>query len=148
MACLGLFTLSTAGLSTEDSYTKEFDSIKGQKVLVAHGLLDASNTVQIVANTDDIDAVVASIDDVDGLGEPTEAQPISDTRSYFEATIDADISSSAAFDIVEDTRDAVHGVDGADAIGRRRVRVLPGHQDRGEPGQPGDHPDRPASWCC
>ena len=30
--------------------------------------------------------------------------------------IDADISSSAAFDIVEDTRDAVHGVDGADAV--------------------------------
>ncbi len=116
VACLGLVTLSTEGLSTEDSYTKEFDSIKGQKVLVAHGLLDASNTVQIVANTDEIDAVVASLDNVDGLGPPTEAQPISDNRSYFEATIDADVSSSAAFDIVEDTRDAVHGVDGADAL--------------------------------
>ena len=34
VACLGLFRLDTAGLSTEDTYTKEFDSIKGQKVLV------------------------------------------------------------------------------------------------------------------
>jgi RND superfamily putative drug exporter len=115
VACLGLFTLDTGGLSTEDTYTKEFDSIKGQKLLVEHGLLDNSNTVQIVANTDDLDDVVASLDGVDGLGEPTEPQPISDTRSYFEAPIDADISSGAAFDIVQSTRDAVHGVDGANA---------------------------------
>ncbi|MGB0101615.1 MAG: MMPL family transporter, partial [Nocardioides sp.] len=115
IACLGLFTLSTEGLSTEDTYTKEFDSIKGQKVLIEHGLLDNSNTVQIVADTDEVAAVVASVDEVDGLGQPTEPQPISDSRSYFEATIDADISSSAAFDIVESTRDTVHAVDGADA---------------------------------
>jgi RND superfamily putative drug exporter len=115
IACLGLLTLNASGLSTEDTYTKEFDSIKGQKVLEAHGLLDNSNTVQVVANTDDIDAVVDSLADVDGLGDPTDPQPISDTRSYFEASIDADISSTAAFDIVESTRDAVHGVAGADA---------------------------------
>ena len=40
------------GLTTEDSYTKEFDSIVGQKVLATHGLADNSNTVQVVANTD------------------------------------------------------------------------------------------------
>ena len=33
IACLGLFTLDADGLSTEDQYTKEFDSIIGQKVL-------------------------------------------------------------------------------------------------------------------
>ena len=41
VACLGLFRLEASGLSTEDSYTKEFDSIVGQKVLAEHGLFDA-----------------------------------------------------------------------------------------------------------
>lgn len=116
VACLGLFRLDTGGLSTEDTYTKEFDSIKGQKLLEEHGLQDASNTIQVVANTDQIDAVEQSLTGIDGLGAPEEAVPLADGRSYFEATISADISSQKAFDIVEASRDAAHAVDGADAI--------------------------------
>jgi RND superfamily putative drug exporter len=116
LACLGLFRLDASGLSTEDTYTKEFDSIKGQKLLDEHGLSDNSNTIQVVANADRANDVVASLDGIDGLGEPGEVQPLSDGRAWFEATIDADISSSTAADIVEDSRDAVHAVDGADAL--------------------------------
>lgn len=116
VACLGLFRLDASGLSTEDSYTKEFDSIKGQKVLVEHDLLDSSNTVQVVANADRADAVTAALTSVDGLGEPTAPQPVSADRVFVEATIAADVSSTDAFDIVEATRDAVHDVDGADAL--------------------------------
>ena len=50
VAWLGLFQLDASGLTTEDSYTKEFDSVVGQKVLNSHGLADNSNTVQITAN--------------------------------------------------------------------------------------------------
>jgi len=114
-ASLGLFSLKADGLSTEDTYTKEFDSIKGQKIMAAHGLQDSSNTVQIVTNTDELDQVVAAMEDVDGVGEPRPAEEIGGGRSYFEATIGEDISSTAAFAIVENTRDAVHAVDGADA---------------------------------
>ncbi len=116
IACLGLFKLDPSGLATEESYTKEFDSIKGQTLLVDHGLDDTSNTVQVIANTDQIPAVQEAMTDVEGLGEPTPEQDIGDGRSYFEATVGADISSTAAFDIVESTRDAVHDVDGADAL--------------------------------
>lgn len=116
VACLGLFRLDASGLSTEDTYTKEFDSIKGQKVLVEHDMFDSSNTVQVVAAADRMDAIAESLTGIDGLGRPTPAQPVSETRSYLEATIDADISSTAAFDIVEATRDAVHDVSGADAL--------------------------------
>lgn len=116
VACLGLFRLDASGLSTEDSYTKEFDSIKGQKVLVEHDLLDSSNTVQVVANADRADAVTAALTGVDGLGEPTAPQPVSADRVFVEATIAADVSSTDAFDIVEATRDAVHDIDGADAL--------------------------------
>ncbi|MCX6401798.1 MAG: MMPL family transporter [Propionibacteriales bacterium] len=116
VACLGLFRLDTGGLSTEETYTKEFDSIKGQKLLEDHDLQDQSNTIQVVADTDQIDAVSQALDGIENLGVPGAAVPLSDGRSYFEATIDADISSQKAFDVVEASRDAVHEVDGADAL--------------------------------
>ena len=116
LACLGLFRLDASGLSTEDTYTKEFDSIKGQKLLDGHGLADNSNTIQVVTNEEQAADVAASLEGIDGLSQPGEAQPVSDGRVWFEATINADISSSTAADIVEDSRDAVHAVDGADAL--------------------------------
>ena len=143
VACLGLLTLDTAGLSTEDSYTKEFDSIKGQKVLVEHGLVDNSNTVQVVANTDEIDAVVASIDDVDGLGEPTEAQPISDTPLLLRGRRSTRTSRPRRRSTSSRTPATPCTPSTGPTPGRRRVGVLPRHQDRLEPRQQGDHPDRP-----
>jgi putative drug exporter of the RND superfamily len=116
IACLGLFRLDASGLSTEDTYTKEFDSIKGQQVLVEHGLADSSNTIQVVANTDSLPDVEESLASIDGLGEARPATDLGDGRSYFEATLNADISSPAAFDIVEQAREAVHDVSGADAL--------------------------------
>lgn len=116
LACLGLFRLDTSGLATEDTYTKEFDSIKGQKLLEEHGLSDNSNTVQVVTDAARADEVVASLAGIELLGTPGEVQPLSGDRVWFEATIDADISSSTAAGVVEDARDAVHAVDGADAL--------------------------------
>jgi putative drug exporter of the RND superfamily len=116
VACLGLFRLDASGLSTADTYTKEFDSIKGQQVLADHGLADNSNTLQIVADTDALPEVQEALSGVDGLGEPRPAQDIGGGRSYFESTLNADISSPQAFDIVGAARDAVHEVSGADAL--------------------------------
>ncbi|KRE92834.1 hypothetical protein ASG76_15315 [Nocardioides sp. Soil774] len=116
LACLGLFSLDTSGLSTEDTYTKEFDSIKGQRLLTDHGLADNSNTVQVVTATDKAADVAAALEGIDGLAAPGEAQPLAEGRSWFQATINADISSSTAADIVKASRDAVHAVDGADAL--------------------------------
>ncbi len=116
LACLGLFRLDTSGLSTEETYTQEFDSIKGQRLLTDHDLSDNSNTIQVIANTEQAADVAASLEGIDRLEAPGEVQPLSDGRSWFEATIDADISSSTAAGIVEASREAAHGVDGADAL--------------------------------
>ena len=116
IACLGLFKLDASGLSTEETYTKKFDSIQGQALLVDHGLTDTSNTVQVVTNSGQTAEVMEAVETVDGLGEVTPTQDIGDGRSFFEAPVEADISSTEAFGIVEATRDAVHGVDGADAL--------------------------------
>jgi RND superfamily putative drug exporter len=116
IACLGMLKLDPSGLSTEESYTKKFDSIKGQTMLVEHGLSDTSNTVQVVTNTEQLPAVQKAVSSVEGLGAATDPTDIGKGRSYFEATVGQDISSSAAFDIVEATRAAVHRVPGADAL--------------------------------
>ncbi|MBZ5733219.1 MMPL family transporter [Nocardioides sp. TRM66260-LWL] len=116
VACLGLLQLDTSGLSTEESYTKEFDSIKGQKVLVAHDLFDTSNTVQVVANADRADQVAAALRGVEGLGRPGEATPIGEGRVYLTAAVAGDVSSPQAFAQVRAAREAVHAVPGADAL--------------------------------
>jgi RND superfamily putative drug exporter len=116
VACLGMLKLDPSGLSTEESYTKKFDSIKGQITLVDHGLSDTSNTVQVVTDNEALDQTVAAVQGVRGLGQTTTPQDIGHGRSYFEATIGQDISSTKAFDLVRATRDAVHAVPGAHGL--------------------------------
>ncbi|WP_426246902.1 MMPL family transporter [Nocardioides sp. LHG3406-4] len=115
IACLGLLRLDTNGLSTEDTYTKEFQSITGQKVLVDHGLVDQSNTVMVVANADRADQVAEAMTGLEGVEAP-KPPVLAEEVSFVEATIDSDPSSPAAFATVERVRDAVHAVDGADAL--------------------------------
>ena len=57
LACLGVLRLDTAGLATDEQYTRDFPSVTGQQVLIDHGLVDQSNTVQVVANAEQADAV-------------------------------------------------------------------------------------------
>src|SRR3954467_12055243 len=54
---LGFLQLNAHGLATKDAYTKDFDSVTGQQVLVDHGLADGSTPVQVVANAGQAQAV-------------------------------------------------------------------------------------------
>ena len=115
IASLGLFRLDTAGLATEDSYTKDYDSITGQQVLAAHGLVDASNTVQVVSDPGQADAVREAMTGITGVGEPTEPV-VQEGVAFVQATVEGDVASPAAFERVETVRDRVHAVDGAGAL--------------------------------
>ncbi len=115
IACLGLFRLDTAGLATEDSYTKDFQSITGQQVLAEHGLVDASNTVMVVADAERGEDVRAAMTGIEGVGEPSEPVAVGGI-AFVEATVAGDVASTAAFDRVEAVRDQVHAVEGADAL--------------------------------
>lgn len=118
VASFGMFKLNATGLSTEDSFTQTFDSVTAQKTLFAHQLADNSNTVQVVANTDKIEAVKAEVAKSEAISNVTEAnvKSLGNGRSWFEASINEDVSSPKAFDIVKDARAAAHAVDGADAL--------------------------------
>jgi len=115
IACLGLLRLDTNGLATEDSYTKEFQSITGQRTLVDAGLVDQSNTVMVVANAGSEDAIAEALTGLDNV-EPPKPAVTSGEVTFVEAAIGSDPASPLAFDTVERVRDAVHAVDGADAL--------------------------------
>ena len=55
-----MLQLDANGLSTEDAYTKDFDSITGQQVLTDHGAgRHRATRCMVVANADQADAVAA-----------------------------------------------------------------------------------------
>jgi RND superfamily putative drug exporter len=115
IACLAWFKLDANGLTTEESYTKDFDSIVGQRVLTAHDLADQSNPLQVVANTDQADAVISAMADIEGV-EPAATVADNGGTTYISAALASDATSQAAFDAVEAARSAVHDVQGADAL--------------------------------
>jgi len=114
VCCLGLVKLNAHGLSTADQYTKEFDSIKGTKILAAHDLADNSSPVQVIAQADKADQVVSAIGTIKGLGQ---AVPIPiGSKVLVQADYNGDPSSPQARDVVAQVRTAVHAIPGADAL--------------------------------
>lgn len=115
VAVLGVLTLNTNGLSAEDTYTKEFDSVTGQKILTEHGLADSSTPVMVVTNADQADEVAAAMADVENLEPPS--KPIAQGGvAFITSNLTVDSTSTAAFDTVDAVRTAVHAIDGADAL--------------------------------
>jgi RND superfamily putative drug exporter len=114
IACLGLFKLDANGLTTEESYTKEFDSIVGQKALTAHKLADESTPLQVVANADQAEAVATALGSVDGVASVS-PPVVKNGVAFIVAPLTSDATSDAAFATVEAARDAAHAVPGADA---------------------------------
>ena len=112
---LGFFRLDTGGIPIDEQYTTDQDSVTGQAVLVDHGVVDASTPIQVVANTDEAEAVVKSMEGIEGIAAPIILAD-KDGTSLIVADLMSDPYSEDAFTAVEDVRDAVHSVDGADAL--------------------------------
>ncbi|HEV7875996.1 MAG TPA: MMPL family transporter [Nocardioides sp.] len=115
VACLGLLKLDANGLDTDETYTKDFESVVGQRVLIDHNLVDTSNPIMVAANGDKAEKVAQALAGVDGLEPPSEPV-VQDGVAFITAAIPGDPASQAAFDLVEDARAAVSQVDGADAL--------------------------------
>jgi RND superfamily putative drug exporter len=115
-ACsIGIFSLNAHGLSTKDSYTKEFDSVKGQQVLTDHKLADNGSPVMVVANAAQAGAVKQAMTGIQGIGDPV-GPIVKDGVAFLQAPLAADPTSQAAFDTVDRVRAEVHAVNGADAL--------------------------------
>lgn len=121
--CLGFLRLDTSGIPSDEMYTTDQDSVIGQGILTDHGLVDSSTPVQVVANEEQADAVVAAMQDVEGISDPIvvpgpDGQPLSIDGSVLIAAelVNSDPYSDDAMQAVEDVRDAVHDVPDADAL--------------------------------
>jgi putative drug exporter of the RND superfamily len=116
VACLGLFKLDTGGLSSTEQYTKQFDSIKGQKLLAAHGMVDTSNPIMIVSKDGAAASVAQAVRSVDGTGEVNDQIPAVGGVKLTTVGVQGDPAAQSAFDEVTAIRAAVHSVKGADAL--------------------------------
>ncbi len=115
VASLGVITLDAEGIAVEDQYTQTFESIEGQEVLADHGLVDQSNTVQVVANADQAGAVREAMTGVESVGDPSEPV-VKNGTAFLQAPVPGDPASPEAYELVGQVRDAVHRVEGADAL--------------------------------
>lgn len=113
----GITQLGANGLSNEESFTKEQPSIVAEKKLAEHFPGGAGSPVAVVANTDRADAVKEALGGVDGLDPSSVVEKgAGNGTTYFEATLTSAPDSTEAFDTIDRARDAVHAVDGADAL--------------------------------
>jgi RND superfamily putative drug exporter len=112
---LGFLQLNAHGLATADAYTKDFDSVTGQQVLIDHKLADNSTPVQIVTNDAQAQAVTQALQGIDGLGQPSPPF-VKDGVALISVPLTDDPASKAAFATVAEVRTAVHAVPGANAL--------------------------------
>ena len=114
VACLGVVKLDAHGLSTADSYTKKFDSVRGDEQLAAHHLVDNSSPLMVVTDPGHADAVRSALSDIPRLGAPT-TPVVKDGVAFISASMNVDPTTQVAANIVTKARSAVHSIPGADA---------------------------------
>ncbi|WP_243056762.1 MMPL family transporter [Nocardioides sp. SR21] len=116
IVALGALRLDTSGIPNDETYVagQEVESVQGNELLVEHGLVDASSPVQIIANTDQAEAVVESMAGIEGIQEPAIVAD-KDGTSLILANLTADPLDQKSIEAVHEVRDAVHSVEGADA---------------------------------
>ena len=114
---LGVFQLNAHGLSYEDSFIGTPDSIKGQRIVDAHFDSGTGEPVVVISREDGATEVEAAFRSVDGIDPDTvTASPAQNGYVYLEGTLTDPPDSTEARETVVAVRDAVHEVEGADAV--------------------------------
>jgi RND superfamily putative drug exporter len=113
---LGLFGLRF-GQPADELYTREVDSVAGQRLVAAHYPSGTSYPTRIIAAAGSVDRVVPAAANVDGVASARQAARSADGRWVrIEAVLDDPPDSSAAEATIHRLRDAVHAVPGAGAL--------------------------------
>ncbi len=116
-AVLGTLTLDAKGLANEDAFRDKPESVEGSEILGAHFDAGTGDPVYILANADEAEQVVQVASGVEGIDPATVfgTPPVDGTVMIFASLTDQP-DTEAARDTVERVRDAVHAVDGAEAL--------------------------------
>ncbi|MFT4298453.1 MAG: MMPL family transporter [Aeromicrobium sp.] len=117
LACAGIGQLNPGFLSNADTFTTEQPSTVADRAIGKHFPAGEGSPLQVIARADHAEQVEAALDGIDGL-EPAEQGSTVEQGDlvYLERTMRAAADSEAAYDLVREARDAVHGIDGAEAL--------------------------------
>lgn len=111
---IGVANLDT-NLAPEDQFRTTPEAIEGQKLIGESFAAGASTPSTVVANSSQAAEVEAAIAEAPGVADVQIAGEM-ESLTMFSVTFDAEPGTEAAFDLIEDLRDAVHTVPDADAI--------------------------------
>ncbi|MCW2787729.1 MAG: hypothetical protein JWP56_32 [Aeromicrobium sp.] len=114
----GVVQLDATGLTNEQSFTKEQPSTIAEDKLAEHFPGGAGSPVAVIANGDRVDEVKQVFSGVRGIDPDSVVvkSPATSPVAYLEGTLTSAPDSRAANDTVDRTRDAVHAIEGADAL--------------------------------
>ncbi len=120
----GIAKLDASGLTNEESFIGEHDSVVGAQVVAKHYPAGAGTPIVVIAKADHVDAVRTAFAATPGIAEVDQPQ-VKDGLAYMEGTMTDPADSPAARDTVDRVRASVHAVDGADArAGGQTAAVL------------------------
>jgi len=115
VAIFGVFQLNAVGLQNKDAFYNTPDSVVGEQALSRHFPAGSGQPVVVIAKADHARQVTAAMADVEGISGV--AKPVvKGDRAYLAGTLAVAPDSQAAIDTVGRVRDAIHQVDGAEAI--------------------------------
>jgi len=114
---LGTLSLDAKGLTNEQAFTNKPESVTGQEILARHFDAGTGTPLYVLANADSSDAVVKAVRGTEGV-DPAGVFPFGtkDGKVMVQGALLDSSDTEAARDTVERVRDAVHRIDGADAL--------------------------------
>jgi len=111
---LGTLGLEANGLTNAATFTGTPDSVVGQQVLTEHFPAGVGQPIQVVASADRADEVRDELAGVNGIRSVTNPV-VGDGLAYLEGVTEVGPDSPEARATVQRVREALRGVDGADA---------------------------------
>ncbi|MEY4423825.1 MAG: hypothetical protein RLZZ258_928 [Actinomycetota bacterium] len=104
------------GLASTDRFLKTPEAVTGQQVLAEAFPAGQTSPTLVVANADQAEAVKTAAEGVAGVSSVTISNNSTDTLAKLEVVLEGEAQSDEAYATIVDLRDAVHSVDGADAL--------------------------------
>jgi len=113
----GVVKLDATGLTNAEAFTTTQPSVVAEERIAEHFPAGAGEPVQVITNAAQAGEVREALAGVEGIAAGSVTQPRdSGDLAYLEATLSVPADSAAARTAIEDARDAVHAIDGADAL--------------------------------
>jgi len=123
IACIGIIGLNAGPLSNADTFTTEQQSVVADEIIGRHYPAGEGSPLQVVAHADHADEVSAALDDIDGLvpamgddGPTSRTGVVAGDRVYLERLMTSASDSEESYATVQQARDSLHAIDGADAL--------------------------------